>query len=256
MLSRLFCVLAVVLGVGIYLFGCGGEKQADSSPEDQAKPASAEEQKPRGDAARRLLFEKRCNDGHFGLCGELGLMWERGWGGQRDKAKADEYYKIACDHAVPKACERLAKELKPADQQRIHEEDCAKGNGFACNNLGHMLLGDMGIPKDEARARELLDKACSAGYPASCITLEKMLSTGVGGPEDKERAEQVLEKAKAAVQAEEALKVEYLGTPPRDKLPVVKPSEEFLEKVMSGAPAEGAGEKKDGADDHNHGHNH
>jgi TPR repeat protein len=237
-------ILATALGLSLSLSGCGDEKQSEKQPKAKAIADGKKEHKPQGDAARRLLFEKRCNEGHFGLCGELGVMWEHGYGGEKNKFKADEYYGKACDHAIPKACEALDRELKPEDQQKIYQKDCEQGNGFGCNNLGHMLLGDMGVPKDEAKAREYLDKGCSSGFAASCFTLNRMLLGGVGGPVDNERAASVMEKAKAAVQAEEALKVEYLGTPPRNKLPMVKPSKELTDHVVNGTPIE--------EHDHNH----
>ena len=37
---------------------------------------------------------------HAGLCGELGTMWEKGYGVPKDRKKADEYYRLACDQAL------------------------------------------------------------------------------------------------------------------------------------------------------------
>jgi TPR repeat protein len=249
---RTIGLCAIIWGLQFSFSGCSSEKQ----PANQEQIEVKKEQIPRGDAARRLLFEKRCLEGHFGLCGELGLMWERGWGGQKDKVKADEYYKKACDRGVLKACKALGRDLPPEEQMGIYDKYCEEGNGFSCNNLGHMLLGDMGVPKDEAKARACLDKACSAGYAASCFTLEKILSAGIGGSEDKERAKEIMERARTAVEADEALKAKYLGAPPRDKLPVVKPSKELLEQLKSMGRPGGNEEKKDDKESPNHSHNH
>jgi len=184
--------------------------------------APEEREVPRGDAGRRMYFELRCGEGHAGMCGELGLMWARGWGGPKDKAKADEYFRISCEGGVPTACFEVGVELPPERQMAILEADCGKGVFFACNNLGHMLWLGEGVKKDEARARVILEKGCEGGFAASCRGLVKMWGNGIGGPKDNDRALAWNAKAVEAEEKERAVEAKYLHTLPRDKLPVGK----------------------------------
>jgi TPR repeat protein len=175
---------------------------------------------PRGDAGRRMYFELRCGEGHAGMCGELGVMWARGWGGPKDKAKADEYFRISCEGGVPTSCVEVDVELSPERQMAILEANCGKGVAFACNNLGHMLWLGEGVKKDEARARVILEEACKGGFSASCRGLVKMGGRGIGGPKDNDKALEWNAKAVEAEEKEHAVEAKYLHTLPRDQLPV------------------------------------
>lgn len=212
---RAFLVLFVA---GIVTVSCGEEK---------TEPV--EEVIPKGDAGRRMFFELRCESGHAGMCGELAMMYEKGWGGDRDKKKADQYYKRSCEEGVLESCEKAGIEMTTEHQKEILDSRCEKGVAFACNNLGHLLWLGKGVEHDPTRARTMLKKGCEGGFSASCRGLGKMWGTGQGGPKDKEKALEWKKKGEVAFAAEEAMKLKYLHTTPMTQRPVGKARPELLE---------------------------
>jgi TPR repeat protein len=201
-------------------------------------PQAESDEIPKGDAGKRMYFEKRCKEGHAGMCGELGLMWARGWGGAKDKAKADEYHKMGCDFAVLDSCKALGIEMTPQQELEILDKKCAAGSAFACNNQGQLLLGaDQLVPADPAKARPLLEKGCAAGYGASCRGLAHIWGEGLAVTKDEAKAKEYGAKAEAADAAVRALEAKYFHIPPRDQLPVGHASKAFIDS-MKGDPAQ------------------
>jgi TPR repeat protein len=227
-MSRFFkgtCLAFLI--AGLFAIACRGEEAATKAPEPAAKPAAAKEKAkiPIGDAGRRLYFEKRCRDGHAGLCGELGLMWEKGYGGEKNKQKADEYYRLACDQAVLGACEAIGEELAPAKELEILDKNCAAGSAFACNNRGQILVaGREDVKADPAKALPFLEKGCSGGYASSCRSLAVVFGTGMGVAADEAKSKEYGAKAAAADAVVRALEEEYLGVLPHDKQPIGRAS--------------------------------
>jgi TPR repeat protein len=221
---------AAILAAGLLATSAcngGNGSQAELAKKNAVAAAKAEAEKiPVGDAARRLYFEQACRDGRAGLCGELGQMWERGWGGPKDKKKADEYYKLACDRAVVDSCTAIGITLTPEKELEILDKNCAAGNAFSCNNQGQLLFnGFESVKPDRAKAMPLLEKACAGAFGASCRTLAKIYGIGVGVPADEAKAKEYNAKAEAADAAMRALEEKYLGATPHDRLPIGHVSE-------------------------------
>jgi TPR repeat protein len=61
------------------------------------------------------------------------------------------------------------------------QQAAAKGNPKAETQLGEMLLRGDGIPKDEARAVALIEKAARAGQSAAAFRIGMLLANGEGG---------------------------------------------------------------------------
>ncbi len=211
---RIMMWVAIVVAALLFA-GCGVEKELPS-----ADPA--EEEIPMGDAGRKMYFQKRCDAGHGGMCGELALMWREGWGGQKDEEKAKQVYRSSCDQGVPTSCDAIGEKLEPKRQAEILEANCAKGVAFACNNLGHLLWMGEGIEKNPVEAREKLTVACDEGFSASCKALTKMWGLGKGGAKDTEKAKEYRKKAEAAKKAETAMELKYLHSKPMSQRPVGK----------------------------------
>ena len=231
--TRLCAGIAIAVTAALALSACGGE---DDKKGAGAVTAESDEI-PKGDAGRRMYFEKRCKEGHYGLCGELGLMWEKGWGGDVDKAKAKEYRQLACDFAVVDSCSALGIELSLEKELEILGKKCAAGSAFACNNQGHMLLTGTGVAADPAKAKPLFEKGCAGGFPASCRGLANIFGNGLGVTKDEAKQKEYQTKA-AALDAEiAALEVKYFHIPPRDQLRVGRPSEGLI-KSMRGEKTE------------------
>jgi len=205
----------IAAAAAVLALACGEGEKTEPSRADPSQ-----EEIPKGDAGRRMYFERRCDSGHAGMCGELALMWAKGWGGDKNREKANALYGRACDEGVPEACAKVGRELSPEKQVEILDTNCAKGVAFACNNLGHLLwLGD-GVEQDAARARDILAKGCDGGFSASCRALVKLYGKGIGGDKDEETARKWSEKEKAAALAEEAMELKYLHAKPMSQRPV------------------------------------
>jgi TPR repeat protein len=224
---------ALAAGAAFASMACG---KGDAPKGDAAVQADPDEI-PKGDAGKRMYFEKRCKEGHAGLCGELGLMWDRGWGGAKDQVKAKEYYKMGCDFAVLTSCEALGVELTSEKALQILDQKCAAGSAFACNNEGHVLLNGADVAADPAKARLLLEKGCAGGYAASCRGLAHIWRDGVGVAKDEAKAKEYDAKGDAAEAAVNALEVKYFHIPPRDQLPVGHASQEFIDSIKGSDPA-------------------
>jgi hypothetical protein len=229
---KLITIFLTVGAIGLLVVGCTDE---NTTVETTVTGDVVPEVVPSGDAGRRLLFQLRCDEGHGGMCGELALMYKKGYGGIKSASKAMEFYKKACDLGVEQSCVDVGVELSWEKELEIVTRDCEKGNPFSCNNMGYILWMGKGVKHDLPEARKALTKACDGGYSASCRGLAKMWNLGLGGEKDEKKATEYVAKAKKALEAEEALKAKYLHMIPTDKLPVGKPRKGTLERPSMGA---------------------
>jgi TPR repeat protein/serine/threonine protein kinase len=72
---------------------------------------------------------------------------------------------------------------------------CAKGELKACSVLAGLYAAGTGVPKDDARAIALYQKACEGGEASACAGLGFMVKTGVGAARDEARALTLFQKA-------------------------------------------------------------
>jgi TPR repeat protein len=232
--TRLCAGIAIAFTAALAASACGNKDDSTGSGAVQAAPDAI----PKGDAGRRMYFEKRCKEGHYGLCGELGLMWERGWGGAKDKAKADEYRRLACDFAVVDSCTALGVELTPDMELGILDKKCAAGSAFACNNQGQLLVTGTGVAADPAKARPLLEKGCKGGFPSSCRALSNMWGQGLGVTKDEAKQKEYKAKADALDAEISALEAKYFHIPPRDQLPIGHASQGLIQSLKGDKAAQ------------------
>ena len=97
-------------------------------------------------------FKKACDDGNMRACHNLGVMYEKGNGVEKNEQKAVELYKKVCDG----------------------------GEMFGCHNLGVMYTNGNGVEKDFSKAAELFKKACNGGEMNGCRNLGIMYDNGNG----------------------------------------------------------------------------
>lgn len=130
------------------------------------------------------LYERACRVGDARGCNNLAVAFEKGQGRPKDTARACEIYQGNCDGRHALACRNLgrcfrdgmagvtdAKKAQSAFERArdLSEHDCSEGVAEGCSNLGFMhRSGDEGLPKDEKRAVQYLQRACSLGYRAVC----------------------------------------------------------------------------------------
>jgi TPR repeat protein len=126
------------------------------------------------DAQQALkLFSKGCDGGDFIACTNAGFILAGGGGAsvQRDDAKALEFARRACFGGEAVACGNAGYKIElgesvPADPGAalvLYARAC-KLQDSQCFRGGMLLAtGAAGVPKDDAAAKQLLDKSCGAG---------------------------------------------------------------------------------------------
>ena len=226
-MTKLVTIFLTVGVIGLFAVGCTDE---DTKAETAARDKVISGAVPSGDSGRRLLFQLRCDADHGGMCGELALMYKKGYGGIKSASKAKELYKKSCDLGVEQSCVEIGVDLSWEKKLSIVTRDCEKGNPFSCNNMGYILWMGKEVKHDLPAARKALTKACESGYSASCRGLVTMWNNGLGGEKNEKKGHEYTAKAKKALEAEEALKARYLHMIPTDKLPVGKLRKGTLER--------------------------
>ena len=87
-----------------------------------------------------VLAKTQCDGGDAEACRQLGLMYARGRGTERDQAEARAYYLLACDG----------------------------GSVSGCAALAQLYEYGIGVAKNEAKASEYYQKACELGASRHC----------------------------------------------------------------------------------------
>ncbi len=73
-------------------------------------------------------------------------------------------------------------EVRRVDEISYLGGSCDAGEGLACRDLADAYRGGSGVPKDPARATELLQRGCRLGAAPVCRTLASRLARGSDGP--------------------------------------------------------------------------
>lgn len=161
------------------------------------------------DAARgRELLRRVCVDEHSDTeaCFRLGLVYEEGLGGERDRTVASQYYRWSCASGTLDACLRRGDLLvsdvgvRRDDQEALamYSQACAGGAAAACTRGGQILFEGTFVRRDLAQAASLYQTACSGGDGAGCFGLGQSLELGANGSPDLAGARQAYESALAA----------------------------------------------------------
>jgi TPR repeat protein len=133
---------------------------------------------PLGDAPGAAEAQKKaCDLGDTWSCSSVGWRYFHGRGVPPDLALAHATSLRACRARDASACALVgeiywqggpALERNPARAAEYYGLACDGGVLPSCTNLGLMHRDGLGIAKDEARGRALLEKACTAGYAPAC----------------------------------------------------------------------------------------
>ena len=142
-------------------------------------------------------------------CNDLGRRFRDGKGKSRDHAKAAQYFEAGCKKEDAGACVNLgalltsgapSEEAGRAQAQRAldaFQTACDRGNLDGCIDVAGLYqfgLGD--VPKDPARAAQILEKTCNAGEAVACVQLAELYDTGVGVKKNKKKAAALRKLAK------------------------------------------------------------
>jgi TPR repeat protein len=124
------------------------------------------------DSKAVALFEKACNLGDAVSCEFRGKMLREGRGGPADPAGAIAWFTKGCNGGAAGACTSLGlAAMKSGDKKtavEMLEKACNGDDKIGCTGLGGLYLHGNGVPKDPARAQQLLKKACDLGAKEAC----------------------------------------------------------------------------------------
>lgn len=120
-------------------------------------------------ALSRKEYIKECESGSESSCADLGLDYEYGYEGSKNRKKATEFYEKACNMGSDDGCIRLGfsylkneitnESIKNAKKLWAWEKNCERFGG-------PYSLG--GIDRDIEKARIYFRKACNLGYEKAC----------------------------------------------------------------------------------------
>jgi TPR repeat protein len=117
-------------------------------------------------------------------CYRLGLLYERGIGGEQDYSKAATLYDKACYEGPignPKeACEKLGNlyyngigiKKNYSKAAAAYERACELYSGEGCLIAGNMYSEGKIVKRDSAKAKSYYQSACRRGYSSACDHLE------------------------------------------------------------------------------------
>ncbi len=149
---------------------------------------------PRNDARAAQLFEQAANAGHQRAQLDLGILYFRGQGVQRDLIQARAWLEKAAANEDPYAMYALARAMEEslgpavADSVRaadLYRRAAEKGHPLAALRYGLALLDGTGGKKDRAEAQRWLVQANRDGVPEAALALADMI---VRMPADRDKA--------------------------------------------------------------------
>ena len=149
------------------------------------------------------LYRKACDGGNGSACTNLGYMYERGLGVDKDERSAATLYRRGCDANDAQGCTNLALLYfqgrgVESDQHRAAELDqrgCAGGSASGCANLGTIYWKGSGVPKNEELGARFMQQGCDGGNAQACRFLGFFYETGQGVPRSESRALELYEQA-------------------------------------------------------------
>lgn len=122
---------------------------------------------------------RSCEGGNSDECHTLAMIYDKGeYGAPTEPTKALKLYSLSCamDWAYCEDAGIAAEKLGDLELAvKFFKRDCREmeeGGSEACGRLGKMYVDGRGVDKDEAKGKEMLEKACKNGYDQfSCDTL-------------------------------------------------------------------------------------
>jgi hypothetical protein len=78
---------------------------------------------------------------------------------------------------------------------RLGQRACAAGSEAGCTVVAYLAEAGRGVRQDQARAARLYRASCQRGYHVACVSLARLLINGDGLPADLAQAAQLLQNA-------------------------------------------------------------
>jgi len=135
-----------------------------------------------GDA--RKYYSKACALDHPRACMVLGILEDKGWGGDTEIKKSREHYEKACDLGMKISCDLIPDGV---ENRKILKSRCDAGKIRSCIKYAGYWLNGTGGPRKAKKAEAYFRKACEAGEETACSTYASMANTDKGFAEQNKR---------------------------------------------------------------------
>lgn len=159
---------------------------------------------PKAPAQALTFFKKAADQGHAEATGAIGYFYANGLTVTKDLAAAAEWFRLGAEKGGAKAQLNYgqallnARGVNPDEAEGMKWIDKAVAQGLpqACAAKGEFFfLARHGLPKDYAKAREVLEKAAAADLSSAHNVLGLIYQEGLGVPADLAKAEACFRKA-------------------------------------------------------------
>lgn len=150
---------------------------------------------PRDPAEAFRLFSLAAGQGHAGAAFCAGVLLQFGSLGESDHVEALRFYRMAAERGHDRGASRVAELLRdggtgleadPEEAERWRERAALLGSPDNALWLGARYREGAGVPRDEAKALELLSASAATGFPPACGYLGFLRARGdfAGLPRD------------------------------------------------------------------------
>ena len=184
--------------VGAYERGCDA---GDAKACERAGLAFARKERSKAEA----YFEKACERGRAeGCLHRASFLRERDAERRQDEIaaltrRAKDIYGKACSTGDPEGCFGMAGAVRMDSEDeaqqyfreamKIWQPRCEAGDVYACYRLGVAYSEESGVPLDDNRSRQLLERACGKGYLDACSELAQAFKSSDATDDDPRAAE-------------------------------------------------------------------
>ena len=151
----------------------------------------------KNDEKAETVFLRGCELADGRACASVAKLYEFGTSAiPKDGKKHRHFLELGCQHEAGMACRELAQfhTFESAEWARLYERACVLGEGGSCGDIGYFEQRQ----GRHAHAVELLTRGCDLQRKNSCGQLEKLYNEGLGVPKDEAKAREFHKRASAA----------------------------------------------------------
>jgi len=153
------------------------------------------------EAAR--FYRKAGEKGYAAALNNLGTLYAKGYGLDKDEREAARLYRRAAEKGYPFAMFRLGRmyadgrgiDKDNQEAARWYRKAAQKGNVLAMNHLAFVYRNGRGVEKDSREAVRWYRKAAEKGYASAMKNLGAMYANGLGVEKDSREAVRWYQKA-------------------------------------------------------------
>src|SRR5437588_4664416 len=122
------------------------------------------------------IYQESCNGGNGSACTNLGYLYERALGVDKDERASAALYRQGCDAKDAQGCSNLALlyfrgrgvEKDPHRAAELNQRGCDGGSASGCANLVTIYWNGSGVPKNEELVASHMQRGCDGGNAQAC----------------------------------------------------------------------------------------